>query len=382
MRSIMYRTLALCLVALSTLIASTAMAAPTEKDAKPAADRSHIDLVIALDTSGSMDGLIDSARQKLWNIVNDLATAKPTPVLRVGLVSFGNDGYTDEGWTKVDLGLTTDLDLVYEKLMALRTNGGTEYVGRAIHVSHTGMNWSEEKRALKMIFVAGNESADQDQKFRAMSEAGKAIADDIIVNTIFCGQDSGEIASGWRNVAMRADGQFASIDQERDRVAISTPMDKRLAELSNELNGTYVHYGSRGVKAKKRQERMDVSARGLGGGAAATRAQAKASALYDNSSWDLVDGLENEAVDVKTLAAAELPPEMRSMNPRQREAYVKKMATKRDRIKKEIASLSKKRDAYIKAEMKKQNRDAQDGFDKAVRSTIRKQARSKGIAIK
>ena len=34
-----------------------------------------IDLAICLDTSGSMTGLIESAKQRLWALVNDLALA-------------------------------------------------------------------------------------------------------------------------------------------------------------------------------------------------------------------------------------------------------------------------------------------------------------------
>src|SRR5438477_4899923 len=85
----------------------------------------RVDLVIALDTSGSMDGLIDSARQKLWDVVNLLAHAKPQPILRVGVISYGNTRYeAARGWVRKDLDLTTDLDGAYAKLFALRTDGG------------------------------------------------------------------------------------------------------------------------------------------------------------------------------------------------------------------------------------------------------------------
>ena len=35
----------------------------------------QIDVVIAMDVSSSMDGLIDSAKQRLWDIVNELGRA-------------------------------------------------------------------------------------------------------------------------------------------------------------------------------------------------------------------------------------------------------------------------------------------------------------------
>ncbi len=66
-----------------------------------------IQVAICLDTSGSMDGLIDAARQKLWAIVNDLALAKPTPRLEVALLTYGNDGHKEaDGWVAVQSPLT------------------------------------------------------------------------------------------------------------------------------------------------------------------------------------------------------------------------------------------------------------------------------------
>src|SRR5262245_4574604 len=99
--------------------------------AEPANTGKSIDLAICLDVSNSMDGLIGSAKAKLWDIVNDLARIQPTPNLRVALFSYGNDGYDPKvGWVRKDLDLTTDLDAVYQKLFALTTRGGTEYVTR------------------------------------------------------------------------------------------------------------------------------------------------------------------------------------------------------------------------------------------------------------
>jgi len=378
MQRLRYYTLTLVILLATSLISSIVFAAPTRDEPR---QRSKIDLVIALDTSGSMDGLIDSARQKIWDIVNDLATAKPTPMLRVGLISFGNDGYRDEGWTRVDVGLTQDLDTVYERLMALRTNGGTEYVGRAIYKARTGMNWDADKRALKLLFVAGNESADQDPTFKAIPEAGKAIAQDIIVNTIFCGTSTDRIASGWRDVAARADGQFASIDQRRDTVAISTPMDKKLSILSNKLNSTYIAYGTHGSASKVRQERVDKEAMAMSEAAGASRAAAKSSALYSNAKWDLIDGIKDSKVSLDDMQPADMPAEMKGMSKARRKIYIKEKMAKRMKIQAEIAALSKKRDAYIRKERSKNKTHKAAGFDSAIRKTIRKQARKKGIIL-
>ncbi len=371
------------LVALLTLLLSMTLALSTASadEARPAPKRSHIDLVIALDTSNSMDGLIDSARQKVWDLVNEMATAKPTPILRVGLISYGNDSYRESGWTRVDQALTDDLDAVYEKLMALKTNGGTEYVGRALHVARTQMKWDKNPKALKMIFVAGNESADQDLEHVALKEAGSLIAQDVLVNTIYCGDDSEPDAKSWREVALRADGKFANIARNGGAVVIATPYDDRLNELSGKLNQTYVAYGSRGAAKKEAQAAMDMEASGMSGSAGAARARAKSSKLYRNSGWDLVDALEEEDVDLDKIADDELPQEMRGMSKAERRAYVDKKKAERAAVQKEIAELSKKRDAYIKEEMSKRGEREKDAFDEAVSGAIRDQAKRKNIVF-
>src|SRR5262245_38624092 len=119
---------------------------------KPTPERKTIDVVICLDVSNSMDGLIASAKAKLWDIVNDLARAKPTPDLRVGLYSYGHDSYDPKvGWVRKELDLTTDLDAVSQKLFGLTTHGGTEYVARVCRDAIDQQKWSQAKDALKLI---------------------------------------------------------------------------------------------------------------------------------------------------------------------------------------------------------------------------------------
>src|SRR5829696_6538653 len=92
--------------------------------APPAAASKPVDVVLCLDTSGSMDGLLDSAKRKLWAVVNDLAKMEPTPALRVALYSYGNNTYdARRGWVRQDVTLTTDLDEVYKRVAALRCAG-------------------------------------------------------------------------------------------------------------------------------------------------------------------------------------------------------------------------------------------------------------------
>lgn len=353
-------------------------------DAKPEAVVKNIDIVICLDTSNSMDGLIGSAKAKLWDIVNDMARIKPAPNLRVGLYSYGNDNYDrNNGWIRKDLDLTTDLDELYKKLFNLSTRGGTEYVTRVCRDACDQQKWSEDPKALKIIFVCGNEPASQDPVVKLKDAAEKAKSKGVIINPIFCGPANHPEAADWKEFAALCEGRFASINQEKGIVAIATPMDKELAELSAKLNETYVVYGNReNLEKQQNQVAQDSNAAKAGAGVAAARAASKASGLYRNEGWDLVDRMKNDAkFDITKVPEAELCEKMKKMKPEERVKYVKDMAAKRDAVQKQILDLNKKRDAYVVEEQKKSGKKADRAFDEALRGALRDQAKGKGITI-
>src|SRR5436305_3114491 len=101
------------------VLAGPAAAQEKKPGGKPADNRGgpEVEVVFCLDTTGSMGGLIDAAKKKVWAICNQIAAGKPTPRLRVGLVAFRDRG--DAYVTKVH-DLTDDLDGVYANLMSLK----------------------------------------------------------------------------------------------------------------------------------------------------------------------------------------------------------------------------------------------------------------------
>jgi len=378
MRCAKGRILAATILAVA-LLAPRMGSAAGEGEKEKAKER-MIDLAICLDTSGSMTGLIDSARQKLWEIVSELAQAKPEPHLRVALLTYGTPSYgAEDGWVRLDLDLTDDLDTVYEKLMALRTDGGTEYVARVVNRAVEALSWDEEKDTLRIIFVAGNESADQDPTLKNADVCKRAAENDIVVNAIYCGALGNGDAEGYRRVARLADGSFAAIDQSRGTVVINTPFDKDLIRLNTELNGTYIAYGSRGAAGSANQAAQDANAARMSSSAAASRVSAKASGLYRNGSWDLVDASNGEKFDIEKIAEEALPENMRSMNKEERLAYIDEMEERRGGIQAEIKEVSAKQRAHVQEEMKKQSLSDKSSFDHAVRASMRAQAEAKGF---
>jgi Mg-chelatase subunit ChlD len=338
--------------------------------------RRTVDLVICLDTSGSMKGLLDSARRKIWTIVNDLALAKPTPRLRVALLTFGNHGNDEAaGWVRVESGLTEDLDLISKRLFALTTNGGTEYVGRVMRTGLEKIQWQEDTNALKLMVVAGNESADQDKAVSFREMARKAIARGIMVNSIYCGNPADNIAPGWQEIAKLSDGHFAAIDQNRGTVNIATPFDTKLAALSASLNKTYIPFGDGGERGKNAQSAEDKNA--IGAGSAAGRARSKSTKLY-YCSWCLVDATRNNAVKLAEIKDADLPKELQGLTLEKKREYLDQTFAKRAEIQKEIAELHVKRQKFVNDELAKRGDDDAQAFDRAVRDALRAQAIQKG----
>lgn len=336
-------------------------------------DKPHIDVVFCIDCSGSMGPVIETAKQKVWSIVNEIAKARPTPVLRIGLIGYGD---ADRQFRKFDL--SDDLDEVYKNLMTFKDEGwGHEWVGLVIHKATEEMKWSESKQALKVIYVVGNETAKQGPMDYTKT-APAAIKKDIIVNAIYCGDyDYGTATPTWKEFAKLADGQYTEIAATGGTVSIATPYDKEIEELSRKLNGTYIAFGTEGRARLENQAEQDKNAAQTGG--AADRALAKCAAQYNNARWDLVDACKDEKFDWTKLKDEELPHEMRTMTLEERKAYVEKKAKERAEIQSQIKELSAKRGEFIKEEMKKQGLKGDKAFDEAVRKTLTEQAEKKGF---
>lgn len=373
---------------LSAAIAVTLTIPGFAQDDKPKLKISSpdVDLVLCLDVSNSMDGLIDSAKIKLWDVVNELAKAKPTPNLRVSLYSYGHTSYpADKGWVRKELDLTVDLDEVYAKLNALRTSGGTELVARVSKAALDEQKWSQQPNALKLLFVCGNEPADQDQQVTLASVSEQAKQAGVIINTIYCGPKNSPEVPGWRNFALNSKGSYANIDQDRAKLdalaMIQTPFDVKINELGGQLNKTYVAYGQQAAEKQMNQLQQDALAAKAAPGAALARMEAKANALYKNSAWDLVDRMKEDAkFDLSKIPEADLPDELKKLKPQERLDYVKKKLAERTALQKEINELAAKRAKFIDEERKKLPKsESEAALDEALKAMIREQAAKKGF---
>lgn len=348
---------------------------------KPVEKDQRIMLALLLDTSNSMDGLINQAKSQLWKIVNELAAAKCSdgsrPDIQIALYEYGNDGLSSaEGYIRLVSPFTTDLDLISEKLFSLTTNGGSEYCGQVINKSLNQLLWSTSEADLKMIFIAGNEPFTQGEVPYATACA-LARQKGVIVNTIHCGTFEDGIRGEWKRGADLANGSYMSIEQDRKTVYIQTPYDKQIDVLNGRLNDTYIYYGAAGEQKKEMQRAQDQNAESYGLANKVDRAISKSSHAYRNSSWDLVDAARDDAGAVEKADGKYLPDEMKGMSVAQRKAYVKEKADERARIQKEIQFLNEKRSKYIEGNARK---DAEENMlDAAMLKAIREKAKGKDL---
>lgn len=360
------------------LTASVPSHAAWEKEGK-----AKIQIALLLDTSSSMDGLIDQARSQLWKIINELAVAQKggkTPVLEVALFEYGKSSIPEgEGYLRMVTSFTHDLDKISAELYALTTNGGDEYCGMVIDTATRNLSWDSNDNNLKLIFIAGNEPFDQGTISYKQS-VRNARSKGIIVNTIFCGDSQTGISSWWKDGADLSGGRYLSIDQNIQVKTINAPQDAELTRLGAELNSTYISYGKTGSEKKKEQEKQDYNAMSKSASIAADRSISKASEHYDNSEWDIVDAASKGSVDVKKMKDDQLPAEMKKMDSKEREEYVKKMEKKREAIKARINKLNEERRLYIEKAEKENSQE--NTLDSAIIKTVREQAEKKSFNFK
>ncbi|MBK7858327.1 MAG: VWA domain-containing protein [Archangiaceae bacterium] len=343
-----------------------------------------VQIAILLDTSSSMDGLINQTKEQLWKIVNTFATAKregKRARIELALYEYGNDRLSAEsGYLRQISPLTQNLDAISEQLFALKTNGGSEYCGQVISKAVEQLEWSRDPHDLKLIYIAGNEPFTQGPVDYKKSVKG-AIERGIVVNTIHCGDEQAGISGEWKAAALLADGNFLTIDQNRAVAYVAAPQDKELAELGAKLNSTYVGYGRAAPAAAARQEAQDKNAAGLSMGSMAARAVSKSSGAYDNSEWDLVDAKQKGGKDLAKMEEAELPAQMRGMKPADREAFVTQKAKERTALQTRIQQLNGEREKFVQAEMKKQAAAPAKTMDAALIQSAKAQGSDKAFSF-
>ena len=366
------------LIILAALLAGTAF---TNAQRVPPPDSPRkVQVAILFDTSNSMDGLIDQAKSRIWNIVNEVSSLQyngQSPEMEFALYQYGNDGLNKTGnYIEQILPLTGDLDEISQKLFALSTNGGSEYCGAVIGRSLSDLNWSQSPTDLKMIYIAGNESFAQgpiDYKIECKRAADRG----IFINTIYCGNYEQGIREFWQDGASCSKGDYFNIDSDKVIAHIDTPYDDQINVYNDSLNKTYYGYGVRGVEKKAMQATEDANAEMEAVAVKTERSIAKSKkGAYKNASWDLIDAVDEGEADLSKMDDKELPKEFQGKTTEEKEALLEEKRKDRERYQSKIAQLAKDRQAYIDAERKKQVAAGEeaDDFGTSVNKSIMEKA--------
>lgn len=332
--------------------------------------RPKVEVVFALDTTGSMSGLIEGAKRKIWSIADFLASGQPQPEVRIGLVAYRDLG--DDYVTRF-YDLSDDVDTVFAHLSSFRADGGgdtPEHVARALHDAVERTHWSEGDNVVKLVYLVGDAPphTDYHDGYDYAAIARKAARMGIHVNTIRCGNDP-STAVAWDRIARLGDGDFSTIHQSGGVATVATPFDARMAELNRKLASTAIGYGvHRGEVAAKA-----AAAAAAPAAIAADRASfAAKKKIAVSGDGDLLSDVEDGRAAIGHLAPTELPTEMRGMTPAQQKQFLDEKRAERDRISAEITRLAGERAQFLKSEAKAKPHAS--AFDDEVRHSVAKES--------
>lgn len=357
------------------IIGSSAFAQPNPR---------RVQVAILFDTSNSMDGLIDQAKSRIWNIVNEVGALTYngiTPNIEFALYQYGNDGLTSsKNYIRQELDLTSDLDEVSQKLFGLTTNGGSEFCGAVIGRSLSDLSWSSDATDLKMIYIAGNERFNQGP-ISYKEECAKAAAKGIFINTIYCGDYDQGVREFWKDGADCSQGDYFNIDSDKAIAHIDTPYDVQINQYNDSINKTYYGYGSLGVSKKAMQVNEDANAEMESISVKTERSIVKSKGkVYKNESWDLVDAVDS-GKDISEMEESELPDEFKGKTDEEKKELIEEKKADRIRFQNEINELAVERKNFIDEKRKEMEAEGveQDDFGTSVNKSIMEKAKEIGF---
>ena len=348
-------------------------------------DRPRVDVVFVLDTTGSMSGLIQTAKDKIWSIAQTMASAQPTPDIRIGLVGYRDRG--DQYVTKV-IDLSGDLDTVYANLVDFQADGGgdgPESVNKALYDAVHGMSWSQDAQAYQVVFLVGDAPPHMDYRDEIQYPAIMAAAFEkgIVVNTIQCGEMPATI-DPWQQIASLGHGSYLQVEQAGSAVAYSTPYDAEIADLSARLDDTRLYFGTDEEKAEMdlKIAATDKLTASASVGALASRGVFNASVAGKRNrigDKDIVqEVVVTGSISLDDIEEELLPEKLKPMAPAERQAVMEGLAEERNELQRQIRELADERSHYIE---KKVDEDggAADSLDQKLYEIVSEQAAVAGL---
>jgi von Willebrand factor type A domain-containing protein len=342
-----------------------AVSAPAKRPPALSEPGPRVEVAFVLDTTGSMGGLIDGAKRRIWSIARRIGEGRPRPDLRIALVAYRDLG---DAYVTRTYDFMSDMDEVFGHLSEFRAEGGgdtPEHVSAAMHDAVHRLTWSSGP-ALRMIILVGDAPPHMDYQdgFDYRRHVREARQRGIVVESIQCGADP-QTAQVWREIASAGGGEYAQIDGQGGMPVRVTPVDAELARLNSELASTVVVAGT--AAERQATETRLAARRGL-----AAPVAAEAAGYYGArerlAEHDLVD--LPAAEQAKALPAA---PALQGKTEKEALQYLKDQKARRDALQGRIQVLTKQREEMLAASA------PADSFDEKVVGALMDQAKKQGV---
>ncbi len=349
-----------------------------------------IQVVFALDATGSMSGLIHAAKEKIWGIASSMTQSDEAPVIEVGLLFYRDRG---DAFVTQQVPLSQNLDDVYEKLMQIEAAGGgdaPESVNQALYESIEDFKWEmKQDNTYKTVFLVGDCPPHMDYSDDVSYSESCVLAKrkDIFLNTILMGNDV-QAEKVWKHIANSNQGSFTKVDMNVNDIAITTPYDAEIAKLANQQDELRFYYGNEAEKkiSNEKKEKSKIISTKAAPVAAAQRAEYNNTATGNASYYgknELLNDIKENKVQIESLSETELPDEIKTLPKEERKKFVEKSVADKEALAKKMSEAVSKRTQYIEVELAKKDKSAVDNsFSNVIYQNIKQQSSKKNIQLK
>lgn len=349
------------------------------------AEKAKVELVFCLDATGSMSGLISTAKEKIWDIVTVMAQQQPAPEIRLGMVFYRDRG--DDFITKT-LQHTTSIDSIYNELLDMEASGGgdsPESVNQALWEAVNDLQWSDSPNTYRSVFVVGDCPPHMDyNEQRYEQSCDLANTKRITINTIKLGNSCRDAIPHFQKMAEATNGTYLHLDQNASDQVINTPYDDSILKVSISIDESRLYYGSKSEKElmnTKKEMALELYDK-ASSNASASRAKYNMSESGKKNIYgrkELIEDLKSKKVALQDLKSEELPDELKELSEAEIKSKITSLKSERAALEAKLLKLSKKRDAYI-SEAQSDNPDAQS-FSKQVFKILQAQAAEAGVIL-
>ncbi|MFT6715679.1 MAG: Mg-chelatase subunit ChlD [Saprospiraceae bacterium] len=341
-------------------------------------DSAEVEIVFCLDATGSMGGLISTAKEKIWSIVTEVVDDTIPTRIKLGIVFYRDK--TDNFVTKV-IPLTGDLDYVYNQLLNIQAQGGgdtPESLNQGLYEAVIKNDWSTNDNVYKTIFVIGDCPPHMDYKNEVQyTESCKmARKKGIIINSIKLGPECEDATTHFKNMASCAGGAYLHLSQNAKDQIITTPYDNKINELSKSIDDSKIYYGTKQEKrAANKKKEMEMS---FYTKASSTANNARVNYKLKHASkkdWmgnkELLEDYENGSVNLDSIQVSVLPKIYRSMTTEEVKQDLSVKSKKRKKLIDDLLKWNKERAKFINNE--KKNSEGEESFSTQIGEVMKSQ---------